>query len=57
VIVAAKVRVLRHVVAAQRSVTTWEVGTPIMVPALPQPATVVPVMQVVIIMPPAVQSA
>jgi len=41
---------------AYRSVTTWETGSPIMVPIRPYPAMVVPVMQVDIIMPPAVQS-
>jgi len=39
------------------SVMTWETGTPSIVPILPYPAVVVPVMHVVPIMPPAVQSA
>jgi hypothetical protein len=38
-------------------VITWETGCADMVPVRPYPATVVPVMQDVIIMPPAVQSA
>ena len=39
------------------SAITCETGSPIIVPIRPYPAIVVPVMQVVIIMPPAVQSA
>jgi TonB family protein len=40
-----------------RSVTTWDSGTPIIVPSRPYPSIVVPVMQVFIIIPAAVQSA